>query len=461
MYRRLSVLPIIFVIFIVLFLSSDTGFGSDSATSSHIASQAVQSVNSADSRQNSRYGTNLYEQNLSVSGNSLNRGSFGSSLNYSNYGRGGSYYSPSGSSSSIGRNYSSYLGRYSIPLAGQSGSNRLGSLGGNTDYSQIRNQYNRRFQNSAKGKYEGSLNPITIDSIRRQQTVDDNFSLESKEYLRSDRSYSLEIRSDVYQPRRETYHQNQPVTDLLSSSPNKLPRYEPVKDYLTTDEIDKNVEKYQKKEIDKSKDSNPDEASKDSDEMKSLAESDPYTGSTVNLDISEKSRKKRLAKLKDFETRSEKRYQVSIKSADKYLVEGKFFSAMDIYNIAGAWKDKDARAYIGMAYANFAVGRHISSSLFLTRAIKSSGDYAAKKVDIAALIGNKQLYEKRLGEVKAMYEASRSDDVAFLLAYLSFHEGDLVKAKECIDSAALKMGNSQALKSLNTVIEKGLADQKP
>ncbi len=124
---------------------------------------------------------------------------------------------------------------------------------------------------------------------------------------------------------------------------------------------------------------------------------------------------------------------------------------------------------MGKAYAHFAVGEYMNSSACLMRAFESSDKHSEKKVDVAALIGNKKLYQKRLAKLEVLYKEGGFYDAgeyydesgyykaAFLLAYLSCENGDLNKAKEYIDSAGAQMRQSNAWKSLRDLIKERLA----
>lgn len=144
-------------------------------------------------------------------------------------------------------------------------------------------------------------------------------------------------------------------------------------------------------------------------------------------------------------------------TADKCLVEGEYREAMNTYEIATVWKSGDPRPYAGKAFAHLAVGEYFDSSKYLIRAIESSGDFAAVRTDVAAMIGNKKLYDNNLAKLKSIFAAGGDHNKAFLLAYLYTQEGDFAKAKEYVDFAAPKMSKTAAWKSLSKVIVERLA----
>lgn len=189
---------------------------------------------------------------------------------------------------------------------------------------------------------------------------------------------------------------------------------------------------------------------------------DPMAGVTPdNIDMKLKRSRELFKKAENFDIHIKEKYLEYVNLADSYLARGQYRHAIVSYNIASAWNNNDPRAYAGNSFAHLAVSEYMSSSACLLQALELPGDFAEKKVDVSALIGNKKLYEKCLTGLKSKYKATKYYKTAFLLSYLYYQDGDILNAKECIDAAAAEMKQTQAWQSLSKAIEKALKKQKP
>ena len=97
----------------------------------------------------------------------------------------------------------------------------------------------------------------------------------------------------------------------------------------------------------------------------------------------------------------------------------------------------------------------MSSAYFLAKAINMFPEYVNFKVDLLAMIGDKDVLENRIADIETWQEKSDSGELQFLLGYLYYQMGDLVKAKEAIYGAAEKIPDSAAITALKKVIEAG------
>jgi tetratricopeptide (TPR) repeat protein len=142
-----------------------------------------------------------------------------------------------------------------------------------------------------------------------------------------------------------------------------------------------------------------------------------------------------------------------MKSAENYLKQGKYYRAADSYTLASIYNPSDPLAYAGRSHALFASGEYMSSAYFLTMAINMFPQYVNFKVDLNAMIPDKDRLESRISDVKVWIEKTNSPELNFLLAYIYYQLGKPDLATKAIDTAAQKMPNSQAAKALKQVIE--------
>lgn len=517
MNRGLSVLPSFFIIIIVLFWSADFGFGKTPGASSPAGSPTVPasaydrnlkpspahkyysgqtssttahpfgSVTSSRSH-TSRFGSDLSRRPGALNLNSPLRRSSRYTTGLSAPGRLNA--SPSRSTGSVKRN--------DLPGLRPSGDLSRGSIGdyklSPLDKKLSSEQYLRgNFRGNNIGNISAFQGPVSadIDQFSRRldvlaaekKMIDDEFLRKSGVHTGQDRALSQEAKLDVNLV-QETSREKVFKNDLLAES--LVPESGRIEKPLSPDEIRQKLgemlalEKLQenqtaepvelldniktKDDADKSRESKQDagkkalDMGKDSKDAKSDASKDPLAGITPgNIDYKLKQSRRIITKIKDFQAHVDNKFTTYMTTADKCLAEGEYRKAMNNYEIASVWKGSDPRSYAGKAFAHLAVGEYFDSSRCLIRAIESSDDFAAGRTDVAAKIGNKKLYDKHLAELKSTFAVGGDHNKAFLLAYLYTQEGDFVRAKECVDYAATKLGESAAWKSLSKVIEERLA----
>ncbi len=155
---------------------------------------------------------------------------------------------------------------------------------------------------------------------------------------------------------------------------------------------------------------------------------------------------------KTFKSLADAKFSEYMKAAEEFLREGKFYKAADAYSLAAIWKSEDARTYTGKSFSLFAAGEYMSSAYYLNRAIEIEPALAAKKYDLAALIGNRDVFENRLIELTTWQQRSDSGELAFLMAYVLYHDGKVLQATEAIKKAEEKMPEDKATAVLKSVI---------
>jgi hypothetical protein len=162
---------------------------------------------------------------------------------------------------------------------------------------------------------------------------------------------------------------------------------------------------------------------------------------------------------KTFAAYSNDKFNRYMKAGEDYMKQGRFYRAADSYTIALAYKPDDPLGYAGKSHALFAAGEYLSSSLFLARALEVFPDYAKVKIDLVAMMGDKDLIEKRLIEAKEWADRSKSGELDFLLSYIYCQMDRMEFARLSIESAAEKMPDSKAVLAMKQAITHRLANQ--
>ncbi len=161
-----------------------------------------------------------------------------------------------------------------------------------------------------------------------------------------------------------------------------------------------------------------------------------------------------LGPYETFASFSDDKFNQSMRAAEMYLKQGRYYRAADAYTLASLYKPNDPLAYAGKSHALFASGEYMSSALFLSRALQIFPEYARFKIDIVAMVGDKDKLESRVVDLEEWLDRSGgAPELQFLLAYVYYQMGRLQPAKEAIDAACEKMPDSSAALALKKVIE--------
>ncbi len=152
------------------------------------------------------------------------------------------------------------------------------------------------------------------------------------------------------------------------------------------------------------------------------------------------------------------KFKEHIDAAEKYLKQGRYYRAADAYTLASIYKQNDLVVYAGKSHALFAAGEYISSALFLSRALGAFGEYADTKVDLVALIGDRDVVDNRILEIQQWLEKSDAGELHFLLGYVYYRMGRLDAAQKALQAAYEKMPDSRAVGVLKEAVNR--AQQK-
>lgn len=139
-------------------------------------------------------------------------------------------------------------------------------------------------------------------------------------------------------------------------------------------------------------------------------------------------------------------------AAEEYLNQGRFYKAADTYALAAVWQPENALAYAGQSWALFGAGEYMSSAYYLSRAITANPKLAEQKINFAAILRDRDVFENRLIEITGSQERSKSGELAFLLAYVLWQDGKTMRAQDAITLAAERMPEDAAVKTMLKVI---------
>ncbi len=158
-------------------------------------------------------------------------------------------------------------------------------------------------------------------------------------------------------------------------------------------------------------------------------------------------------KHKTFDSLARAKTEDYIKIANKMLTAGKSYKAADACTLAIVWRPENAEAHLIKGLALFAAGEYMSASFFIQQAIELNKDYASEKIGLEEKIPDIDLIDNRLVEAKQWQRQARSPEIAFLIAFINYQQGNVISALEIIEKAVEKMGDNAAVKALHEVIK--------
>ncbi|OQA01769.1 MAG: hypothetical protein BWY69_01265 [Planctomycetes bacterium ADurb.Bin401] len=156
---------------------------------------------------------------------------------------------------------------------------------------------------------------------------------------------------------------------------------------------------------------------------------------------------------KTFASRANTKFNNYMRSAEEYLKQGQYYRAADAYTLASIYNPRDPLAYAGRSHALFASGEYMSSAYYLMRAIKIFPSYTRVKVDLNAMIPDKDRLESRIADVTRWIERTESPELQFLLSYVYYQLDKPEQARGLIDAAAEKLEDNAAVTALKQAIE--------
>jgi len=157
---------------------------------------------------------------------------------------------------------------------------------------------------------------------------------------------------------------------------------------------------------------------------------------------------------KSFAADAQDKFNYYMRAAEEFLEEGKYYRAADAYSLASVYKPSDPLAYAGRSHALFASGEYMSSAYFLIKTLELFPGYARFKIDLNAMIPDRDRIESRVADIKEWIEKTESPELSMLLAYIYHQLGMDEFAIEAIDYASEKVPGSAVIGVLKAVIKK-------
>ena len=142
-----------------------------------------------------------------------------------------------------------------------------------------------------------------------------------------------------------------------------------------------------------------------------------------------------------------------IVTAQKLMAAGKFYKAADAYTLASVWMPGNANAHGGKGIALFAAGEYMSASFYIQKAISSSDSFVKEKYNLDEFIGDIDLIDNRLVEAKQWQRQAQSPEIAFLIAYINYQQGNVISAAEMMEKATGDGNDKNAVRILQETID--------
>ncbi len=232
---------------------------------------------------------------------------------------------------------------------------------------------------------------------------------------------------------KETMEQTGTAADVKESSKAKKDSFEKLLNQMQTPLTDEEIEELEAELV---------------REAMSRNQQEKLTGASLTARA-----KGIMGEHKTFASYSKDKFNQHMRSAEQYLKEGKYYRAADTYTLASIYKPNDPLAYAGKSHSLFAAGEYMTSALFLSRALEIFPEYAQFKIDLVAMVGDRDKLESRIIDIKQWIERSGSAKLRFLLGYVYYQMGRLQEAKKSIDAAYEKLPESPAVIALKKAID--------
>jgi len=153
------------------------------------------------------------------------------------------------------------------------------------------------------------------------------------------------------------------------------------------------------------------------------------------------------------ESLSESKFNQHMHEAEEHLKAGRYYRAAGCFSLASVYQSDNPLAIAGRGHALFAAGEYVSSALFLSRALAVSPEYLLVKVDLVAMLGDENKLAGRIADIEQWLARSGSSQLQFLLGYIYYRTGQLLKAKQAIDAAYGKTPESPAVQAMKIAID--------
>jgi tetratricopeptide (TPR) repeat protein len=196
----------------------------------------------------------------------------------------------------------------------------------------------------------------------------------------------------------------------------------------------------------------------DDAENKTAKTKEEIPGETTDIQTQESALDGRYTTFADLADAKASEYMTA---AQEFLKEGKYYKAADSFALAAVWKPQDAQTWIGQVGSLFAAGEYMSSAYYLGQVLALKPELIEQKIPSAILMQNRDIFENGIIETAAWQERSQSGELAFLMAYMLWQDGKVVRAQDAIARAQTLIPESEAIKTLVGIINSSVPAQKP
>jgi len=160
-----------------------------------------------------------------------------------------------------------------------------------------------------------------------------------------------------------------------------------------------------------------------------------------------------MGRHKSLDSLSESKFNQHMRDAEEHLKAGSYYRAASCFSLASVYQADNPLALAGRGHALFAAGEYVSSALFLSRALAISPEYLQMRVDLVATLGDGNKLAGRIADIEQWLARSGSSQLQFLLGYVYYRTGQLLKAKQAIDAAYEKTPESPAVQAMKITID--------
>jgi len=163
-----------------------------------------------------------------------------------------------------------------------------------------------------------------------------------------------------------------------------------------------------------------------------------------------------LGEHEDFESFAAAKLRQLLRKAEEYLKAGRYYHAAETYALASSYGPDSPEPLAGRAMALFAAGEYVSSSLFISRAIKADPEYLRAEVDINLMIPDRDRLESMIVECAQWQKKSGSGRLQLILAYVYYRLDMLEKARNSAEEAFEPLPDQEAAAALRRAIHEAI-----
>lgn len=110
-------------------------------------------------------------------------------------------------------------------------------------------------------------------------------------------------------------------------------------------------------------------------------------------------------------------------AAEAAMRSGNFYTAAGEFALASTWAPDNPLPLLGRGHALAAAGEYVSAALFLTRGIGRFPDIVAFDLDLPALVGGRDVFDRRRADLEQQLARHDTCEMRFLLGYLEYYSG--------------------------------------